>query len=223
MFGVNQSGIWTAFGLSVVFHVAGFALAKILPPEPLLSSLPLVKPSIRLIELPRMLVDTNSKTTNLRLETDDKPARVSSSPFTVPEQNNEGEQTSAKPEEQQAESNFFKSIRYFESGEVDNTSELLEEWVIRTQDARSTVIVAIQLSLYINEDGRLDKFVVLNSSLSEIETDLLLKDLALTLFKPARKDDKPVPSQKNVEILLDPNPAVFRMPGFLNNFLPANK
>ena len=138
-------------------------------------------------------------------------------------QNIEAEPIASRSEDPNFGSIFSKSIHYFESNEVDNNSELFEDWVLRTQGVNSTALVAIQLTLYINEDGGLDKFVVLNSSLSDIETDMLLRDLTLTLFKPALKDEKPVPSQKNVEILLDPNPPTFRIPNFFKNFLPNNK
>lgn len=223
MFGVNRPGVWVAFGLSVLFHVTGFELTKTLPRESLASSPPSVKPLLRLIQKqqPPPFVK------NLAQVAISKPkahlAEASTLPSSLPFQNNEAEQTNTKLAALISESIFFKPTHYFESNEVDNNSELLEEWVIRTQGVQSTAIVAIRLILYINENGNLDKFVVLNSSLSESETDLLLKDFALTPFKPALKDERPVPSQKNVEILLDPNPAVFRIPNFLNKSLPTHK
>mgnify|MGYP000588980240 CR=1 FL=1 len=223
MFGINRPGIWVAFGLSVVFHVAGFEFAKFLPRTAHLSSPLLLEPSIRLIQTSQQLLKNSAETAKPKLRSDDKAERVSVFPSAVLNQNKNATQVPEKPEEQNAGSTFLKSIHYFESSEVDKNSELLDEWVIRTQGVQSTAIVAIHLTLYINENGRLDKFVVLNSSLSEVETNVLLNDFALTAFKPALKDEKPVPSQKNVEILLDPNPVVFRLPNFLNNFLPANK
>lgn len=223
MFGVDRLAIWIAFGLSVVFHVAGLELAVTLPRLPHSSPPPLVKLSIRSIQPPQQFVKNSSKSSNQIPKPDETPAQTSFLPLSMTDQKSEAKQTTPKSEAQITEYILLKHIRYFESSEVDNNSELIDEWVVRTQGVQSTAIVAIQLTLYINEMGRLDKFVVLNSSLSEVETDLLLKDLALTVFKPALKDDRPVPSLKNVEILLDPNPPVFRMPSFLNNFLPTNK
>ncbi len=223
MSAVNQPSIWVAFVLSVVLHVAGFELAEQLPREPLLPSPTLIKPVVRLIQKPQQYAEGIAQTAIEKRESNDQLAKASALPISPAIQNIEAEQIATNPEGPETESIFFKSIRYFESSEVDNSSELFEEWVLRTQGIKSIAIVKVQLTLYINEDGRLDKFVILNSSLSDVETELLLKDFAQTLFKPAFKNEKPVPSQKNVEIILDPNPPVFRLPNFLNNFLPASK
>jgi hypothetical protein len=223
MFGVNRPGIWVALGLSVVLHLTGFRLAEILPREPLSSSPSLVKPSIRLIQPTKQLNVITARPTIAKPRADNQSAGARDLPTPAPIQNNAAEQPPARSGELKAESVFSKSIRYFYSSEVDSNSELLEEWILQTQVIRSSAIVSIQLTLYINEAGSLDKFVVLNSSLSDIETDLLLQDLALTIFRPALKDEKPVPSQKDVEIVLDPNPPVFHLPNFLNRFSPKNK
>jgi hypothetical protein len=223
MFGVKQPGKWAAFGLAVVFHVLGFGVAIHWPREPVSLSPQLVTPSIRLVTNSQELDKNTAQKTVANLESNDLPVKGSMSLASPTVQNIEAEPIASRSEDPNFGSIFSKSIHYFESNEVDNNSELFEDWVLRTQGVNSTALVAIQLTLYINEDGGLDKFVVLNSSLSDIETDMLLRDLTLTLFKPALKDEKPVPSQKNVEILLDPNPPTFRIPNFFKNFLPNNK
>ena len=124
-------------------------------------------------------------------------------------------QTTEKSEEQKIESVFAKPIRYFVSTEVDSSSELLSEWILRTESLLSIEKISIKLTLFISENGKLDKFEILETSLNQDDTEFLVRDLTLTIFQPAYKDGSYVASQKNVEILLEPTSQIIQLPKLL--------
>jgi hypothetical protein len=223
MLAVKAKGIWIAFGLSAGLHAIGFSFVENLPHEPV--SFARVGASVRLIRPTQSIVE---KPAQRRHEVPRLNGSSSQAPTLTPlltNQNNRVEQSASQTvvEMERSGSIFSKSIYYLDSNEVDTNSEPLSEWMLRTDGFRTIEKIAVQLTLFISDDGKLDKFEILNSSLSRSETELLVKDLALTTFKPASKDGKSVPNQKNVEIVLDPTPPTFRLPNLFNNFLLKNK
>lgn len=204
MFSVRRQGIWIALGLSIGLHAIGLRFAQTLPREPASSSS--IAFSLRLIEPLQEPIQYSTQTKDFK--------KIKSEIL----QSNEVSQTASRSVVKKPESVFARSIRYLDSNEIDTSSEPVSGWVLRLEELQSGGVIFIQLTLFIAADGKLDKFEILNSSLSQAETTFLLMDLALTSFKPAMKDGQPVPSQKNVEILLDPNPPIFRIPKLSNHF-----
>ena len=223
MSGIKTRGIWIAFGLSAGLHGIGFCFIEILPHKPISS--PSLTTSLRLIKQSRSVVENPVQTTNAALKLHASSSQVAMPTPSTTNKNNEIEQTTnqAAAEIPTSESFFSAPIHYFDSNEVDISSEPLSEWKLRTDGIKTSEKIAIQLILFIGKDGKLDKFEILNSTLSYFETELLVRDLLSTEFKPALKDGMFVPNQKNVEIVLDLNPSTFRLPNLFNNFPLSNK
>lgn len=218
---VKAQGLLIAFGLSVGLHAIGLGFVKILPYEPNL--FPTAAVSIKLIKSEQKLVVDSAPSINAEPRKSGTNAQVGAATYPSADQKSEVGRNDAKPEENYSESIFTKSTHYFESSEIDFRSEPLSEWVLRTDSISTNEKIAIQLTVFIGQDGKLDKFEILNSTLSPPETEWLVKDLILTTFKPALKDGRTVPSQQNVEIFLDSSPPIFRIPNLLTDFFPKNK
>lgn len=212
---LKKHGVWVAVCLSVGLHAAGLSFVGNWLSQP--GSHSLSRASIRLIETPKSDAENSTQSTEKLLKKND--VLPSSERPAAPEagQSTKEVQAGIKPDEQKIDSLFSRSIRYFDSSEVDTGSEPLSDWILRTEGLISSEKIIIQLTLFINREGKLDKFEVLNSTLTPLETEFLLRDLVTTAFKPASKSGKLVHSHKNVEIVLDSGPPSFRMPNTLNN------
>ena len=221
---MKAHGIWIAFGLSIGLHAVGFGIAKNAPSEP--SSASSVSASLRLIKAPQTLIETPKQAVKLQSNNISVPTQPDQ-PNSYPDSQYRKVEQLANQEDQKdtqkAASIFSRIVRYLDSKEVDLRSEPISNWKLRTEGLTTTDVVVIQLTIFISDDGTLDKFEILHSSISQTETESLLADLVLTPFKPASRDGKPVPSQQNVEILLDPSPQIFRLPNPFNSLPPQNK
>lgn len=211
--GIKTQGIGIAFVLSVGLHALGFGIREAIPRAPSLSksTAPLTQ-QIRLIQTPIARPSQNNDSVsnlNSQLPLNDMQPTLAAIP------SDRASQTTEKSEEQKIESVFAKPIRYFVSTEVDSSSELLSEWILRTESLLSIEKISIKLTLFISENGKLDKFEILETSLNQDDTEFLVRDLTLTIFQPAYKDGSYVASQKNVEILLEPTSQIIQLPKLL--------
>lgn len=217
----KERGLWIAFALSVGIHAIGFGFEPVLPRVTSYSgsnSTP-----IRVIKLIQTTPAEPTLSENSETRQYGQSAQSSIPAASAVKPNDKAIQTLDKSDQQQSVLVSSKSTRYLESNEVDVVSELMSEWMLHTESLHPAEKISIQLSLYINEKGVLDKFEILATSVSQLETELLIRDLTLTTFRPALKNGKSVPSQKNVEILLDLTQPTFRLPTLSNNYLGKDR
>ena len=96
--------------------------------------------------------------------------------------------------------------RYFKSSEVDERATPVEmaplvyPEVAYMNRLRGTV----RMRIFISSDGRVDRAEVVDATPKGRFEQAALEAVQRTRFRPARKDGRPVPSQKLIEVEFDP-------------------
>ena len=94
-------------------------------------------------------------------------------------------------------------VKYYDSADVEPRAEPLNDWELRVESVSSNQSVTLILTVYVSAEGNLDDFELLNSSIGEVETAQLLRDLKSTVFIPAKIAGISVPSRRDIEITID--------------------
>lgn len=110
-----------------------------------------------------------------------------------------------------------KVTRYLVSSEVDMAAQPVTDWVLQYEGLEPNLKVTVQLRIYVNDQGYLDNFEIINSSLGETMTGLLLQELRSTVFAPARKDGRTVASMRDIEITVDNSAIPYGIRRIFNN------
>lgn len=96
--------------------------------------------------------------------------------------------------------------RYLGSSQVDEraTPMQMAALVYPEKAYVNRIPGTVRLRLYISDEGRVDKADVLAASPRGHFEQAALDAVRATRFRPARKDGRPVPSQKLIEVEFDP-------------------
>ena len=98
--------------------------------------------------------------------------------------------------------NEFKSPHAGSAG-VEHIAAPSTAWVLNTDSISATQVVVLNLQLYIDADGKLDNYFVINSTAGEEQTQYILKDFLATMFTPAAMEGRTIASTIAVEIKID--------------------
>ena len=95
--------------------------------------------------------------------------------------------------------------RYFTASEVDRVAMPLGDVGLAFPRARGGIEYygTLRLELYIDEDGRVDRVDVLESTVPASFRDEALQRFAATRFEPATREGRAVKSVKKVEVRFD--------------------
>jgi protein TonB len=96
--------------------------------------------------------------------------------------------------------------RYLSAGEVDERATPIEvpALVYPEKAYLNRLAGTVRMRIYISHDGRVDKADVLAASPRGHFEEAALDAVQRTRFRPARKDGRPVPSHKLIEVEFDP-------------------
>jgi hypothetical protein len=93
--------------------------------------------------------------------------------------------------------------RYFVSRELDERPSPQEEWRLNTRALPRDALSMVSLTLWISEDGHIDRWRVDEQSPPGPWPDDVLAPLGRTTLTPGVVDGTPVPSEMRVEINMD--------------------
>ena len=119
----------------------------------------------------------------------------------------------------------FPFNAYLDSGDVDVRAEPANEVMlsyppvayIRRQGG------VVRITLYINEQGRLDRSVLVDASPAGVFEKDALETVSKLQFYPAQRSGVPVKSRKTIEVVFDPHPDPARLKSITPNSSATGK